>query len=183
MLKGAHLLPLVAHAFLIQAVSSTKQGLEGGTFYQGTDLQFSIVETSKAQSAAAFAEHVFNLPSHHLSPVYGYASNQHQALMEHVRSPSSRFIALRRYKDEWSFVVSPWIVRRPGEEAWIRAMLLLQVWSRGIVTPLGYAVVKDGVPEGHKRHFWDTLQKAATMTQEQLVRKFNIDQVIVPVIV
>ncbi|WP_205745041.1 hypothetical protein, partial [Enterobacter cloacae] len=51
--------------------------------------------------------------------------------MEHVRSPSSRFIALRRYKDEWSFVVSPWIVRRPGEEAWIRAMLRLATMLKG----------------------------------------------------
>ncbi|SPO29257.1 related to conserved hypothetical Ustilaginaceae_specific protein [Ustilago trichophora] len=165
--------------FLAQAA---RPGLVGGTFFRGTDLHLAMTATSQAHAAADFTERLFSLPPYHLSPVYGYADDQFQALTRHIRSPDSRYIVLRRNSSPWTFVLSPWTVRRPGSQVWDKSLLFLQVWRGGVITPLGYAVVKDGIPEGHSREFWETLGRAARTTQAELYRRFEIHRIVTPVI-
>ena len=169
---------LLILVLLIPVAHTANPGLVHGPFFRGIDLEFHISETSKAQSAATFAEAIFNLPHGHLSPVY--EQTQHQALVDHIRSPNSRFVVLRTYRNQFTFVVSPWLVRRHGEVLWSRTMLLLQVWHVGMVTPLGYAVVKDGVPHGHRKEFWETLQRAARTPQPELMDRFGIRSIVTP---
>lgn len=154
-----------------------------GTFYRGTDLAFHTVETSKARSAASFAEHIFRLPSGHLSPIYGYGEDQHQAVINHITSPQSRYVVLWKLNRDWTFVVSPWNVRRGLDAPVENGILFLQAWQGGVLSPIGYAVVKEGVPEGHSRAFWDTLNRAARTTKGQLLRRFEIDRIITPTVI
>lgn len=163
--------------------NAARPGLVRDTWFQGTDLHLDMAATSQAHTAADFTERIFSLPPYHLSPVYGYADDQFQALAAHIRSPSSRYIVMRRDRGPCTFVLSPWNVRRrPGLQVWDRSLLFLQVWSGGVVTPIGYAVVKDGIPEGHSREFWETLERAAQTTQEELMRRFEIQRIVTPAI-
>lgn len=169
-------------AFFAKHVLAANPGLEDGSWFRGTDLHFHISETSKAEGAAALAERIFGLPAHHLHPVYGYADNHHQAVVEHIVSPRSRYVVLPKYGNRWNFVLSPWLARQPGNLREERGVLFLQVWEGGEVTPLGYAVVRGGTPPGHQREFWDTLRLAASTTQAELRRSFNLQHIITPVI-
>ncbi|SPO29922.1 related to conserved hypothetical Ustilaginaceae_specific protein [Ustilago trichophora] len=175
-------LVLLSLAVSTSLTSAARPGLVRGTWFRGTDLHLDMAATSQAHSAADLTERTFSLPPYHLSPVYGYADDQFQALTDHIRSHSSRYIVLRQSRSPWTFVLSPWTVRRPGSQVWDRSLLFLQVWSGGVVTPIGYAVVKDGIPEGHSREFWETLGRAARTTQEELMRRFEIQRIVTPVI-
>lgn len=152
-----------------------------GIFYPGTDLEFHMAETSKASSAAGIAEHVFSLPSSHLSPIYGYEEGQHQAVINHIENPASRYVVLKKYRRGWTFVISPWVVRRGPNAPTQKGVLFLQAYPGGVLSPIGYAEVKEGIPEGHSRDFWDTINRAARTTREELLRRFEIDRIVTPV--
>lgn len=152
-----------------------------GIFYPGTDLEFHMGETSKARSAASIVKHIFSLPSSHLSPIYGYDEGQHQAVVNHIENPASRYVVLIKYRRDWTFVISPWVVRRGPDAPTQKCVLFLQAYPGGVLTPVGYADVKEGVPEGHSRDFWDTLNRAARTTREELLRRFEIDRIVTPV--
>ncbi len=79
----------------------------------------------------------------------------------HLRQQDSRYVLLTKHKRLWRFVISPWTVQRTGETSLRRGVLFLQVWHTGEVYANGYADVKEGVPKGHQRQFWETLQRAS----------------------
>lgn len=137
-----------------------------------------MIETSTAQSAASFVEHLYSLPQAHLSPAYGLEGVHRQAFIQHVRAPSSRFAVLGRYRDNWTFVISPWTTQLPSAGRRQRGVLFLQVFHNGIIAPLGWSSIRDEVPEGHRRSFWETLRQAASTNQEQLLRRFRVNRVV-----
>lgn len=181
----AHLcaaLMLLLSTIYTRAARPQNPAPDQGTFSRGTDLNFHMMETSKAHSAARAVENIFSLPSGHLSPIYGYDESQLHAVMSHIENPASRYVVLWRMNSDWRFIVSPLVVSRRPDAPAEKGILFLQAWRGGILSPSGYAVVTDGVPERHSREFWDTLNRAARTTREELLRRFEIDRLIAPVI-
>lgn len=173
-------LTILSYFFFVDAAYPVV--VDDHAIFQVPDLQFHITETSRAQNAVRFTEHIFSLPAGHLSPVFGYQPDQHEAIFRHLRQQDSRYVLLTKHKRLWRFVISPWTVQRTGETSLRRGVLFLQVWHTGEVMPMGYADVKEGVPEGHQRQFWETLQRAARTSQKELKRQFGVERLIVPVL-
>lgn len=143
---------------------------------------YHMIEQGKAERAAAIAENIFSLPRGHLSPVYGYEEIQFGALTTHLRIHNSRYAVFTRETGGVSFVLSPWVIRRSEMEPWVRAVLFLKLAHTGEMSPLGYAVVKDGVPPGYGEDLWTTLKKAARTTSQEMMTAFGFRRLVTPVL-
>lgn len=175
------LIPILLAALLDVPVEGANAGLERNPASPASTIYFNLLEQAKAQEAAGYVESVFALPEGHLSPVYGFDEFMHGPVVAHLSSPNTRFVVLNKRSKYGPVAFAPWMIQRSAEEPWLRSVLFLQVIPTGTIVPMGYAVVQDGIPPLHKKDFWETIQRAATMLQPDFKRRFAISYIMTPV--
>ncbi|CDS81912.1 uncharacterized protein SPSC_00094 [Sporisorium scitamineum] len=127
-------------------------------------IHYNLEQQGYAQTAAGTVETKFGLPRGYLQQVYGYDPDQLDAWRHHINSQSSRFIVVNEVFPDTPLVLSPSN----------RSLLFLQVLDSGDVVPMGYAVLPVGVPPGHTKDLFQTIQEAATMSRRQLVTEYKL---------